>query len=445
MSDKQKIINDIYFDRSGYGSKATTLKDARQKDKSITMDDVNEFFRKNVEIKRKPRGTNSFVAPHNNHTYQIDLFFISKDDIETTQKVRAGLVCIDVLSKYAVVVPIKSKETTDVVSGTMEALQKMGAKPKMIYTDDEKAIASSDFKQYVEDEGIELYRTRGHPAFSERFIRTFKDKLFKRVETDEKKGKDNIQSTDYILEIMLTYNNKDVHSATGQTPNEARKKKNEYKSVLNVSVKAKKEKMYPELNVGDKVKILRKKAITEKERTSHFLKGEYVVEEITTKLKQKYYKLTDYPRPLMRHDLLKVWFFTLGSSFSTTCCSWRRCDTSTLVRASRTIATSTCPPFNNPWPILLSELLSLLLLLSLGACWGATVSVMFNAVSIALPVSCATLKPLLRFLDIRPSSSSSSLLLVGGVFFSTVVAHTSTIFSALDASLLFTFLEVIVR
>ena len=306
MSDKQKIINDIYFDRSGYGSKATTLKDARQKDKSITMDDVNEFFRKNVEIKRKPRGTNSFVAPHNNHTYQIDLFFISKDDIETTQKVRAGLVCIDVLSKYAVVVPIKSKETTDVVSGTMEALQKMGAKPKMIYTDDEKAIASSDFKQYVEDEGIELYRTRGHPAFSERFIRTFKDKLFKRIEADEKKGKKDIDWRDYILEIMLTYNNKDIHSSIGQTPNEARKKKNEYKSVLNVSVKAKKEKMYPELNVGDKVKILRKKAITEKERTSHFLKGEYVVEEITTKLKQKYYKLTDYPRPLMRHDLLKV-------------------------------------------------------------------------------------------------------------------------------------------
>ena len=218
-------------------------------------------------------------------------------------------MCIDVLSKYAVVVPIKGKDTVDVVTATMEALQKMKAKPKMIYTDDEKAIASSDFKQYVEDEGIELYRTRGHPAFAERFIRTFKDKLFKRVEADEKKGKQNIDWTDYILEIMLTYNDKDVHSSTGQTPNEARKKKNEYKSVLNVSVKAKKEKMYPELKVGDKVKIIRKKAITEKERTSHFLKGEYVVEEITTKLKQKYYKLTDYPRPLMRHDLMKVWLF----------------------------------------------------------------------------------------------------------------------------------------
>ena len=31
MSDKQKIINDIYFDRSGYGSKKTTLDDARKK------------------------------------------------------------------------------------------------------------------------------------------------------------------------------------------------------------------------------------------------------------------------------------------------------------------------------------------------------------------------------------------------------------------------------
>ena len=306
MSNKQKIINDIYFDRSGFGSKATTLKDARQKDKSITADDVNKFFRENVEEKRKPRGSNSFVAPSNNHTYQIDIFFISKDDIEAPQKFRAGLVCIDVLSKYAVVVPIKSKDTSDVIAGTMEALQGMKAKPKLIYTDDERAIASSDFKEYVESEGIELYRTRGHPAFAERFIRTFKDKLFKRVEADEKKGKENIDWTSYLLEIMLTYNNKDIHSSIGQTPNEARKKKNEYKSVLNVSMRAKKERTYPELKVGDKVRILRKKAITEKERTSHFLKGEYTVEEITRKLGQPYFKLSDYPRPLLRHDLVKV-------------------------------------------------------------------------------------------------------------------------------------------
>ena len=59
-SSKQKIINDIYFDRAGFGSKQTTLKDAREKDKIITKEDVEEFFKKNVEVKRKPRGYNSF-------------------------------------------------------------------------------------------------------------------------------------------------------------------------------------------------------------------------------------------------------------------------------------------------------------------------------------------------------------------------------------------------
>ena len=100
---------------------------------------------------------------------------------------------IDVLSKYAVVVPIKSKSPTDVIAGTMEGLEKMKAKPKIIYADDEGSISGADFKQRVKDEGIELYRTRGHPAFAEGFIRTFKDELFKRVENDEKKAKHSIQ------------------------------------------------------------------------------------------------------------------------------------------------------------------------------------------------------------------------------------------------------------
>ena len=36
----------------------------------------------------------------------------------------------------------------------------MGGKSRMIYTDDEKTIRGRLFKEYVEGEGIELYRTR---------------------------------------------------------------------------------------------------------------------------------------------------------------------------------------------------------------------------------------------------------------------------------------------
>ena len=123
-SKKQQIIRDIYFDKAGYGSRKTTLEDAKKKEPTIKKEDVEQFFRKNVEIKAKPRGHNSFTAPHNNYSYQIDLFFMGYYDFDEEQKYRGGLVCIDVLSKYAVVIPIVSKNEPDVIEATKEALKK---------------------------------------------------------------------------------------------------------------------------------------------------------------------------------------------------------------------------------------------------------------------------------------------------------------------------------
>lgn len=67
-----------------------------------------------------------------------------------------------------------------------------------------------------------------------------------------------------------------------------------------------KERKYPELDVDDKVRIMRKKGISEKERTSHWLKGEYAVEKISKKLGQTYYESKNYPRELMRFELLNI-------------------------------------------------------------------------------------------------------------------------------------------
>ena len=308
MSDKQKIISDIYNDPSGFGSKAVTLADARKKDKTITMDDVNQFFSKNVEVKKLPRGQNSFVAPNANYQYQLDLFFMGKEDFENKQKTRNGLVLIDIFSKYAVVLPIPSKNPPDVLAGILEGIQKMGDKPDMIYADEEGSLTGSkvDIRGALKDRGIELYTTRGHPNFAERFIRTFKDMLFKRVEADIKKGKQNIQWVDYIFQIMVTYNDKMKHSSTQFTPKEARDKRNEYAVKLNLELRALKNRKYPELNVGDEVKVMRKKAITEKERSSRYLKETFKVKRIEEKLGQKYYYLEGRARPNLLYELLKV-------------------------------------------------------------------------------------------------------------------------------------------
>ena len=142
-----------------------------------------------------------------------------------------------------------------------------------------------------------------HPAFGERFIRTFKDMLFKRVDADEKKGKNNIQWTDNIFEILFTYTNKLVSYIAKMTP---WKKINEFEVKLNISMNARKPRVYPDLDIGDKVKIMRKKGISEKERTRHWLKSVHTVETIETKLGQTYHSASDYPKPLLRHEMLKL-------------------------------------------------------------------------------------------------------------------------------------------
>ena len=87
-----------------------------------------------------------------------------------------------------VVVPIASKGEGDIASGMMEALKKMNGKPELLYTDDETALNTQAIQDYLKEQGIAHHRTRGHPNFSERAIRTYKDMLYNRVEADEKKG-----------------------------------------------------------------------------------------------------------------------------------------------------------------------------------------------------------------------------------------------------------------
>ena len=106
-SSKDDMIKNIYYDRSGFGSKQRTLSEAREKDKTITMGDINRWFRANVEQKRKPVGQNSFIAPHSAYEYQMDLFFINGLD---EQKFRVGMLMIDVFDKFMHVVPIKGKK-----------------------------------------------------------------------------------------------------------------------------------------------------------------------------------------------------------------------------------------------------------------------------------------------------------------------------------------------
>ena len=97
-----------------------------------------------------------------------------------------------------------------------------------------------------------------------------------------------------------------IHSAIKMTPKEATKQKHNLQAKVNMTIQATRTRKYPEISTGDKVKIYRKKAITEKERTSQWSKETYEVEGIEKKLGQSYFYLKDLSKGYLRNELLKV-------------------------------------------------------------------------------------------------------------------------------------------
>jgi hypothetical protein len=103
---------------------------------------------------------------------------------------------------------------------------------------------------------------------------------------------------------MLTYNNKNEHSATGLTPAKAMKDDNTTEAKLNMLLKAKRNRTYPILNKGDKVKILLKYDKFHKEHQPQFSDLKYEIEAIQEKHGLKLYTVNGRDR--LRNELLKV-------------------------------------------------------------------------------------------------------------------------------------------
>ena len=156
------------------------------------------------------------------------------------------------------------------------------------------------FEQFCENHNVKLITTRTHAWVCERFIRSLKDKIHKRTENTDKTWKD------VLFEVLLTYNNKDIHSSTGMTPAEARLDKNRLQTKLNLELHRISKRKYANIEVGDKVKLYKKKGRFDKEHVSVWLPQIHEVALITQSMGQKFYHITNYKKPFLRHEILKV-------------------------------------------------------------------------------------------------------------------------------------------
>ena len=88
---------------------------------------------------------------------------------------------IDIYTTYDAVVPLKSKLPLDVGTGIHDALNNMGQKPHILYTDDEGSFKSKPVITSLANANINHIITRNHPRYIDRFTRAFKDVLYERT------------------------------------------------------------------------------------------------------------------------------------------------------------------------------------------------------------------------------------------------------------------------
>ena len=219
---------------------------------------------------------------------------------DLTEDAIGGILFIDIFTKFVVVIPIQTKLPNEILDALKTGFDKMGGKPETMYSDNEGSFNANIVKNYLNQLKIRQIYTLGHAAYAERAILTIKGMIYKRVQHTKQKW------VDVLYSVLLTYNVKTRSSITGMTPKEATKPSNQLDVGSHLELHRIHKRKYPNINVGDFVKLLKKKKHFDKEHISTWSPGIHKVLSIVDSLEQKFYKVEGYDKLLMRSDILLV-------------------------------------------------------------------------------------------------------------------------------------------
>lgn len=207
-----------------------------------------------------------------------DIWSADLKDMQSIAKQNKGykylLNVIDLFSKYAYSIPLKSKSSTNVINA-FETLFK-SKKPKKIWSDEGKEFTSNNFKKFLKENNIDLYHVynEGKASVIERFNRTLGEMIQKHLTRTN-----SSKYIDILQKLLDEYNNR-YHSSIKMTPYEATnpKKSNLVFNNLYGNTQSSKEK--PKFKVGDRVRIYRYKNIFEKGYKPNWTKEIFVITDI---------------------------------------------------------------------------------------------------------------------------------------------------------------------
>ena len=298
--ERVEVIRSVYEDKEkGFGSLRDTYLQAREKDPGIRYIDVKAFLDKyqHRQTQFRYRGHNSWVSPRRLFELELDLIDLTAK-AEENNGFRYALVAIDNFTKFAHAVPVKGKTPALLVEAMKEVLAKIGV-PKQVYSDYEGSFKNKAWVRLMNAHGIKVIQTVGSANTVERFNRTLKSMLQTRLDAQ---GLSRDLWVQELGPILRKYNDT-VHTTIEMKPNEAILPTNELLVAFNLSKNAIKRRKYPDLTIGDRVRVMLKKDTkrkgymprwsTETYKVTYEQGGDFLVDD-------------DKRRVYHRHELLKT-------------------------------------------------------------------------------------------------------------------------------------------
>ncbi len=199
------------------------------------------------------------------------------------------LVCIDVFSKFAWIVPLKTKTGPALVEA-FKVILKSERKPQKIQTDQGTEFFNRPFKALMKQEDIQLYNTYNETKASvvERLIRTLKTKMWRFFT-----AKKTRRYIDMLDDLACSYNHSEHRSIKEKPVNVTIENEQEVWHTLYGDRPTRKKRVEYKFSVGDQVRISKMKRRFEKGYLPNFSREIFTVSQQIPRY-PPVYKLMDY-------------------------------------------------------------------------------------------------------------------------------------------------------
>ena len=210
------------------------------------------------------------IVPGINAQFQADLV-----DVQKLSRYNKGykylLTCIDIFSKYAWVVPLKTKQGQELVKAFKNILSS-GRKPIKLQTDQGTEFLNRVFQKYLRENNIDFFTVNSGLKASvvERFNRTFKNKMYKYFT-----AKNTLCYIDVLSQLVKSYNNT-YHRSIKMKPSQVTKA-NEDKVWDTLYGGDVQKRVRFKFQVGDRVRISKAKRIFEKSYLPNFTEEMFTI------------------------------------------------------------------------------------------------------------------------------------------------------------------------